>query len=167
MTYGTISTADGRPAVRFERRLSHAIERVWEAVTTPEGLAHWFPARVELLGELRPGTALRFVFPDGGVESSGGEIVEVDPPRLFAFTWDEDVIRLELAPLGDGGCVLVLTNVLDGSYPAPSVAAGWHVCLDELGKHLGGEPASAPGTTPTPRHEELRAEYESGANVRR
>jgi uncharacterized protein YndB with AHSA1/START domain len=50
--YGTYETIDGRPAVRFERRYPHPVERVWRAVTEPAELEHWFPTSVEV--ELRP-----------------------------------------------------------------------------------------------------------------
>ena len=153
MTYGTFVEIDGRPAVRFERRLAHPIERVWEAVTDPAQLAGWFPARVE-----RDGDELRFAFEGEREASMHGKVLEEDPPRVFAFRWEDDELRFELRPDGDG-CVLVLTNVLDGTYPASSVAAGWHVCLGELEKLLAGGPSSMPGTEPTPEHERLQAEY--------
>ncbi len=51
MDPGTYVELDGRPAVRFVRTYPHPAERVWLAVSTPEGLAHWFPAQVAL--ELR------------------------------------------------------------------------------------------------------------------
>jgi hypothetical protein len=39
MIEGTLEQVDGRPALRFTRRLSHPVERVWRAVTTYEDLA--------------------------------------------------------------------------------------------------------------------------------
>ena len=47
-SYGTLHDVDGRMMLRFERRLAHPVSRVWKLVTTPEGLAQWFPARVKL-----------------------------------------------------------------------------------------------------------------------
>jgi hypothetical protein len=35
---GTLETIDGRPALRFERRNSHSVERVWRALTDPSEL---------------------------------------------------------------------------------------------------------------------------------
>jgi uncharacterized protein YndB with AHSA1/START domain len=43
---GTYVELDGRPAVRFVRTYPQPIERVWQAITTPEGLARWFPSKV-------------------------------------------------------------------------------------------------------------------------
>src|SRR5215212_2475411 len=51
--HGTYTTDDGRPAVRFERRLAHPVEHVWRRLTEPEELRHWFPSSVEF--ELRVG----------------------------------------------------------------------------------------------------------------
>ena len=155
--HGRYEMVDGRPALVFERTYAHPVEAVWRAVTRPEELAHWFPARVEV-GELRPGAPIRFVFDDEQIPPSAGQIVEVDPPRRLVLTWEDDELRFELSSLTEG-CRFTFTNLLSGDYPAASVAAGWHVCLDELAKLLTGEPAQAPGTVPTPEHEQLREEY--------
>ena len=68
MMNGTLQTIDGRPALRFERRLAHPIERVWRAVTEPAELARWFVAPVPwtpALGEtfegVEPGGPVRRV----------------------------------------------------------------------------------------------------------
>ena len=39
---GTYETVDNRPALRFERRLAHPIDKVWRAVTEPDELGRWF-----------------------------------------------------------------------------------------------------------------------------
>lgn len=35
---GTLENIDGRLALRFERRLAHPIERVWQAIIVPAEL---------------------------------------------------------------------------------------------------------------------------------
>lgn len=57
----TLTTADGRTALRMERRLAQPPQRVWAAITQPAHLARWFPSEVSV--ELRPGGAIGFVFP--------------------------------------------------------------------------------------------------------
>ena len=47
MTDGTLETIDGRPALRFERRLAWPVERVWQAVSEPAELERWFPAAAD------------------------------------------------------------------------------------------------------------------------
>lgn len=49
--------------LRFRRRLAHAPEKVWRAITEPEHVAAWFPQRI--VGEWRLGATLKFVG-DGG-----------------------------------------------------------------------------------------------------
>jgi uncharacterized protein YndB with AHSA1/START domain len=143
-TLATKHTIGGRPVLRFERRLEHPPEKVWRAITDPAELAHWFPATVET--ELRVGAPMRFTHKGADIDDPGGEIVEVDPPRLFVFHWGEDVLRWELLP-DDGGCRLVFTHTLSGELPfgdelaSARNAAGWDMCLDSLGARLDGRAA--------------------------
>ena len=158
MTHGTFTTIDGRPALRFERRLRHPVEAVWRAVTDPAELAGWFPARVAYEGAPRPGTGLTFTFPDDAMPPTSGEVLEVDEPRLLAFTWGDDVLRIELSADGDG-CLLRFTHVFDERDAAARDAAGWHVCLDRLEARLAGAPTEAPGTEQTDEHRALYDAY--------
>jgi len=154
--HGSYETVDGRPALRFERRLAHSVDAVWRAVTEPSELAHWFPASVAV--DLRVGGTITFAFGDPGGDSNAGEVTELDPPRRFAFTWEDDLLRFELEPEDDGrACRLRFTHVLDERDAAARNAAGWHICLDNLERRLGGEPAAAPSDGPT---EEWRARYD-------
>jgi uncharacterized protein YndB with AHSA1/START domain len=135
-----IEVGGDRVGVQFERRLAHPPQRVWRAVTETEELAKWFPARPEIGGERRVGAELTFVYPGNAEPPESGEIVELDEPRLFAFTWrsaghEPQLVRFELEPDGDG-TKLVFTHEL----PKPDsakVAAG---CLDDLEAALADEP---------------------------
>lgn len=148
-----------RVGVRFERRLAHPPERVWRAITEPEDLEKWFPARPEIAGERRVGAELQFTYPEGSEAPETGEVTEYDPPRLFAFTWrssgrESQLLRFELEPEEDG-CRLVFTHEL----PRPDtakVAAGWQLCLDDLETALAGGDA---GTFPDGRWVELHESY--------
>ena len=137
----TLRTIDGRPVLRFERRLRHSPTKVWRAVSEPAELAHWFPTTVE--AELRPGAPMRFTFPEEAVVDGSwdGEVLEVDPPKVFMFRWNQDVLRLEVIPDGDG-CRLVFTHTLGGGelgrLGAARSAAGWDQCLDQLATVLDG-----------------------------
>ena len=154
--YGTYETVDGRPALTFERRLAHPLERVWRAVTDPDELGHWFPTAVS--GEVVPGGRLTFDFPDDEMTLEG-EVVELEPPRRFAFTFGDDVLRIELDAAGDG-CTLRFTCLFDDPERASRDAAGWHVCLDLLEKHLGGTATQTPSSEATPEWRELYEEYQ-------
>lgn len=131
----------GRPAVRLVRRLPHPPERVWAAVTEPSEMAHWFPSAVTI--DARPGGTMTFS-DDPNTTPTTGTVLEYDPPRRCAFTWDGDEVHLDVAPSPDGGSVLTLTNVLDARDAAARNAAGWTVCLDELAGSLDGTGAGGP-----------------------
>jgi uncharacterized protein YndB with AHSA1/START domain len=147
--HGSFQTIDDRPAVQFERRLSHPIEAVWRAVTEPDELAHWFPGRVEIDGS-------RLRFEDAGT-TFDGEVTALEPPRRFAFTWGPtDELRIELEETGDG-CLIRLTHLLGNRDQAARDAAGWHVCLDRLEGSLAGAETAAPDSEPTA---EWRGHYE-------
>ncbi|MFC6083774.1 SRPBCC family protein [Sphaerisporangium aureirubrum] len=140
MDRGTYIEYHGRPAVRFERTYGHPVERVWEAVATPEGLAHWFPSAVAL----EPYVGGKITFSgDPNMEGTTGEVLEFEPPRRLAFSWSGDELRFELEAV-DGGCRFTLINVLEARDTAARNAAGWTVCLAELGGHLAGEPVAGP-----------------------
>ena len=126
---------DGRPALRFERVLAHPQDKVWNAVTDPGELTHWFPADVD--AEMRVGGGVRFTFREGEGPPGDGQVTELDPPQLFEFTWNDDRLRFELEPAGDG-TRLVFTHFLDAADRAARDAAGWHVCLDNLERRLAG-----------------------------
>jgi uncharacterized protein YndB with AHSA1/START domain len=157
---GTLIEVEGdKVGVRFERRLAHPPERVWRAVTEPDELAKWFPARPEIAGERRVGAELTFSYPDDVAPQENGEIVELDEPRRFAFTWrssaqEAQLVRFELARDGEG-TKLIFTHEL----PRPDsakVAAGWQLCLDDLEAALAGQPR---GEFPEGRWVELNEEY--------
>lgn len=138
------------PGLRFERRLAHPVDTVWRAVTERDHLRSWMPC--DIVGERREGAPLRLPFwPEvlarHGFDDPGltGEIRVWDPPRVFEWTWDTDVVRFELAPDGDG-TVLTLTTWLSENDPGTAqTAAGYHVCLDHLARVLdtGAAPSVA------------------------
>jgi activator of Hsp90 ATPase-like protein len=122
MDHGTLEEApDGRPRLRFTRRLPHPPAKVWRAITEPEHLAAWFP--------------------DAGVEP---EVLAADAPRALDLRWGTDRLRFELRPDG-GGTELTLLDTLDAVGKAARDGAGWHVCLEDLAHHLGGTRAEGSG----------------------
>ena len=135
--------ADGGFEIVFRRHIRKPLEKVWAALTVPERLADWLAA-ASIEPDLRVGArfTLQFAMNDFRV---AGEIVELDPPRLIAWTWPgpdagastpPGVVRFELAPDGEG-CVLTLTDGGAGNIH-PNQAAGWHT-------HLEGLPGAADG----------------------
>ncbi len=131
--------------LRFVRRLPQPPERVWRAVTDPAELAVWFPQTVT--GRFEVGARLTFSSAEG--PDFEGEVLAVDPPRLLSFTWGPDVLRLELRAV-EGGTELTFTDRFAQWGKAARDGAGWHVCLDRLGRQLGdgGDAATWAGIHP-------------------
>jgi uncharacterized protein YndB with AHSA1/START domain len=138
MTDATALTDRARPAVRLERRLPDPPAVVWRALTEREQLRAWFPCDVLVDGgDWEVGAAITFPFPSEVIDMTlTGEVLEVDEPKVLAFTWGDDRLRFELEPEGDG-TRLVLIDELPANSAARN-AAGWDTCLDRL---AGLEPA--------------------------
>jgi uncharacterized protein YndB with AHSA1/START domain len=145
-SYGDYQTIENRPALRFERRLSHPVDVVWRAITESRQLESWFPCRVEV-DDPGEGAEMTFRFehmPLDAPSTMGGRVTAFEPPRRLAFAWGEDHLDFELEELpGEDACLLRLTVLLDARDKASRDGAGWHVCLDRLERLLGGEAGPA------------------------
>jgi hypothetical protein len=51
-------------------------------------------------------------------------------------------------------------TAMHGAFETIDDAAGWHVCLDRLERHLGGTRTQAPDDEATPEWRELYEEYQ-------
>jgi DNA-binding transcriptional ArsR family regulator len=127
--YGTLETIDGRPMLRFERKLAHPVERVWRAISEPGELERWFPAAVDWTPEVGE------TFEAGGAAL---EVTEVDPPHRLAWVYAGQPHRFELTAHEDG-CRLIFTHMIDDPALAAQTATGWHTYLSRLTPHLAGE----------------------------
>jgi uncharacterized protein YndB with AHSA1/START domain len=150
-----IEAEGGKVGVRFERRLSHPIERVWKAITDPDDLAAWFPDTIE--GSFGPDAEVRFPkFVEMDLPATG-KVTEFDPPRLLAYTWGPSELRFELEPDGNG-CRLVFTDTLPREETAKN-AAGWEVCLAHLEATLAGQKTERAEEEWVELHEHYAAEF--------
>ena len=121
--YGKLRQAGGGWQLVFERWLRHPPERIWQALTSEENLAEWFPATT-----------------DGNVQPDASRVITSEAHRVLEFTWRTDTLRFTLEPHGEV-TRLMLVDVLGDRAKAGSVAAGWHVALDKLETLLDdGEP---------------------------
>ena len=89
-------------SIRFETFYPHPVAKVWRALTDSDALAEWL-----MPNDFTPVLGHRFTFRthpvppffEGVVHS---EVVELDPPRSLAFTWDvpglHTLVRWELTP---------------------------------------------------------------------
>ena len=157
----TLTTADGRTALRMERRLAHPPQRVWDAITQPAHLAQWFPSEVSV--ELRPGGAMGFSFPGAGEPGMTGTVTEAEEPRVFAFTWGEDHLRWEITPEGEGS-LLTLVHTFGDRFGAASFASGWHLCITALEQLLDGEKVDV-GRDRGELHEAYLEQFDLGRGI--
>ena len=138
----------------FERIFNSSIEKVWSYLTDSEKRGKWL-AKGDM--ELFEGgkVTLHFLHSDlspipgrppemhramEAGHSFTGKILEIDPPRLLTFTWQEDSeVTFELTEKADG-VLLVLTHrkLADTRATKVNVASGWHTHLEILEANLHG-----------------------------
>ena len=125
--------------LRYERHLSHSVERVWRALTDSDQLRHWLP--VDLIGERVVGGDLQATFwPDVVAKyqianpTMPARVLIWDPPHTFSWMWDRDTLIFELHPTEAGTRLVFTTWVVDTTAGVANTAAGYHVCLDQLVK---------------------------------
>ena len=132
---------DGRHQVRFERRLSHPIDRVWAALTDPDEIEAWL-ARAEL--DLRPGGRVHLMWLNTDEEGNRyegadatGHVARLDPPNLLEYDTDNHgMLSWELRADGDATqLTFTATLQMPDEHVAMNVA-GWHVHLDFLEEWL-------------------------------
>ena len=119
---------DGLPVLRSTRRLDHPVERMWRAVTSPDELAAWFLAPLDLT---RAGHRLEAM-------EELGEVLRCEPPRFVEWMWGAETLSFQLAPDGEGTLLTVRHAFARGDHAA-DYASGWHVHVDRLLAHLDGQ----------------------------
>jgi predicted dithiol-disulfide oxidoreductase (DUF899 family)/uncharacterized protein YndB with AHSA1/START domain len=83
----TAETVTGAFLVEREVRVQAPRERVFELLSSREGLALWMPVRT-LEPRIGGNVEFRFVHERGSEAVAFGEITAYDPPARIAFTWD-------------------------------------------------------------------------------
>ncbi|WP_178075756.1 SRPBCC family protein [Paenibacillus oralis] len=122
----------------LERVLNHPPEKVWDGLTRVDQVPKWGPFSADKdLVEVGAVRLKPINTPEA--EEMEGYVLEVNAPYLLVFRWGEDILRWELAALGQGKTTLVLRHRFEDRKQAPSYAAGWHLCLDGLAGTLAGE----------------------------
>jgi len=119
------------------RELRHKPAKVWEALTDPAELREWAPYEADRnLGATGPVTLSTVGAPVRNVSAS--RVKRAVAPKLLEFSWGENDVRWELEPLGNGTRLTLWHNI--GRRFISMGAAGWHICLDVLGRRLAGHP---------------------------
>jgi uncharacterized protein YndB with AHSA1/START domain len=115
------------------------IEKVYDALTTSEGLDSWFTQGAEV--DRKPGGKIHFRWKTeradvtGGIIEDGGPILEVNRPTHFAFQWHPDnksyatTVHFKLEEDEKGTIVIVqehgFENTPKGRKALIGCATGW------------------------------------------
>jgi len=145
----------GAGTLRISRLMPGPIDLVWEYLTDSKKRGTWF-ATGEM--DLRVGGKVELVFHNAELSPhkepvpekyqpyegwrSGGEITQLDPPRLLAFNWrdpmSETEVVFELTPRGESTMLVITHRDLKSREDTVGVAGGWHIHLDMLEDNLRG-----------------------------
>jgi uncharacterized protein YndB with AHSA1/START domain len=143
---GTYLEVDDRPAVRFARTYDQPLERVWEAISDPAEMRHWFPSP-EVAHDAREGGSITLSGDPYAPEAKTTRVLVWDPPHRFSFEWADDELHFTLTQV-DQGTRLELVNILSTSGAASRNAAGWEICLEHLDRVVAGtwQPSPSDGS---------------------
>ena len=85
--HGVVERHGPRGSIEFERVLRHPVGTVWEAITTPAGLAAWWlPFEADIEVDLRVGGLISFSAAELGESPMTCEILELDPQRRLVHS---------------------------------------------------------------------------------
>jgi uncharacterized protein YndB with AHSA1/START domain len=143
----------------FVRVLRHPPKVVWAALTDPAELDRWAPFAASRDLGATGGATLTMI--DGDQRDDLPATVQrAEAPRLLEYTWGDDLLRWLLEPDGEG-TRLTLRHTLRTPGIQDQVAAGWHLCFDQLDQVAAGRPVAAIRGKEALAHgwEDLRARY--------
>ncbi len=116
-------------------------QRVYNALTTPEGLDAWFTTGASV--EARVGGEIVFRWKDWGPDhindEDGGPVLEAVNPRRFVFQWHPDLpeyattVEINITPV-DGGTIISLRE--NGFADTPSARTALMNCATGWGEAL-------------------------------
>jgi uncharacterized protein YndB with AHSA1/START domain len=120
------------------REMHHSPEQVWQALTDPAQLREWAPFDADGNMGMVGNTVTLTTVATPAVHVSETKVTRADAPKVLEYAWGGSDMRWELEALG-GGTRLTLWAHIDRRFISMG-AAGWHICLDVLDRHLSGTP---------------------------
>lgn len=150
--------------LHFLLTLPHPVDRVWQAVATPEGLPGWLAAADVLEPRLGGAVTLRCLVGDVTALDAAvvtGRVTAWDVWRVAEYTLApyHGRARFHLEPAGPYGTTLRFTNEFQGGAAMRlDSLAGWHQHFEYLLEALDGR-APDWSTWTLDRWRDLRGEY--------
>lgn len=159
---GTLDITGDHATIRFVRRLSLPVDRVWAAITESDKRAAWFGetsidgrvgGTIDMIPAGTPGTSER--------KRVTGSIRAWETPHVLEHDWrqsvvEDGIVRYELAGDGDG-TYLTFTHSGLSVDNARGFIPGTHAFLDRLDAYLSGD--SIPDWNE--RYQQVAPEYQS------
>lgn len=135
---GTLTKEGDVNVITFQRSLDAPPERVWEALTTQEGITSWLAVSAKVDG--RDGGDVEIEFDDD--QTVSGIITRWDPNSHFDHTWVINAtitsdVAYSLTPLGEGTELMLVHTGLPDEMCA-GYTPGWHAFLARLAAELEG-----------------------------
>jgi uncharacterized protein YndB with AHSA1/START domain len=132
------------------RRIAARPSIVFDALTTPEGIACWWgpDGGPVLLAETDPRVGgrfrVRFRMLDGSEHESSGEYLEVVRPKRLAMSWRweggedarESRVEIDLRPIAEGTELTFTHSRLRDEETRRRHEQGWNGSLDKLERHF-------------------------------
>lgn len=133
-----------------EIHIGAAPERVFNALVDPSQVPQWWGQKqvyrcTEFKADLRVGGAWRSsgIGADGGPFEVNGKFLEIDPPRVLAYTWISSwtgpirtTVRWEITPQAEGTRVVVTHSGLAQCPELAQSYRGWPRMLQWLHDYL-------------------------------
>ncbi|MCY9660697.1 SRPBCC family protein [Paenibacillus chondroitinus] len=164
-----LNRSDEKWVLILERTLKHPIEDVWAALTESDQLPAWGPFATDRDLVSTGAVTLSHVNHSEENVKRQGEVLTVEAPHLLIFKWGNDILRWELIS-SSNNTVLILRHRFTDYQMAPSLAAGWTLCLKGLTGILDGKqmPSMAGSNAVLygwqELHDEFKKMFESEAN---
>jgi len=132
------------------RRIAARPSIVFEALTTPQGIACWWgpdagpvlvaEADARVGGRFR----VRFRLLDGSEHESSGEYLTIEKPERLAMSWrweggedpGESLVEIELRAIAEGTLLTFTHSRLHDEQSSRSHEEGWNGALDKLQLHF-------------------------------
>jgi uncharacterized protein YndB with AHSA1/START domain len=139
------------PSLTIRRTFPVSPEKVWRALTDPDGLKRWMAPSDDYAvpvaeADVRVGGRYRIVMraPDGEEHDVSGVYREVLLNRKLVYTWSwkstperESLVTIELRAAGTGTELTVVHQQFHDEETRDLHEQGWNGCLNRLQVHLG------------------------------